>query len=55
VLLFLLLKVLGENILALIKRFDYRGIPLPIVRNMARQMLIGLDYLHRCYCGVSET
>lgn len=28
-------------------RFDYRGIPLPIVRNLVRQMLIGLDYIHR--------
>ena len=40
-------EVLGENLLALIKRYDYRGIPLPIVRNLSRQMLIGLDYIHR--------
>ncbi|KAG1652904.1 hypothetical protein FOA52_015926 [Chlamydomonas sp. UWO 241] len=39
-------EVLGDNLLALIKRFDYKGIPLPIVRNLARQMLIGLDYIH---------
>ena len=41
-------EVLGENLLALIKRYDYRGIPLPVVRNLSRQMLIGLDYIHRC-------
>ena len=40
-------EVLGDNLLALIKRYDYKGIPLPIVQNMARQMLVGLDYLHR--------
>ncbi|GFH33417.1 protein kinase domain-containing protein, partial [Haematococcus lacustris] len=39
--------VLGDNLLALIKMFDYRGVPIPIVRNLARQMLVGLDYLHR--------
>jgi len=39
--------VLGDNLLALIKHFDYRGIPIPVVRNMARDMLVGLDYLHR--------
>lgn len=40
-------QVLGDNLLALIKQYDYRGIPLPIVRNLTRQMLIGLDYIHR--------
>lgn len=39
--------MLGENLLALIKRFDYKGVPLPVVRNLSRQMLIGLDYIHR--------
>lgn len=40
-------EVLGDNLLALIKRYDYKGIPLPIVRNLCRQMLISLDYIHR--------
>lgn len=40
-------EVLGDNLLALIKRFNYRGVPLPVVRHLTRQMLIGLDYLHR--------
>jgi len=39
--------VLGDNLLALIKHYDYKGIPIPIVRNLTRHMLVGLDYLHR--------
>ncbi len=38
---------LGDNLLTLIKRYDYRGVPLPYVRAIARQVLVGLDYLHR--------
>lgn len=41
-------EVLGDNLLSLIKAFDYKGVPLPIVRTLTRQMLVGLDYLHRC-------
>lgn len=26
--------------------YDHRGIPIPIVRHLARQTLIALDYLH---------
>jgi serine/threonine-protein kinase SRPK3 len=40
-------EVLGDNLLALIKLFDYKGVPLPVVRALTRQMLVGLDYLHR--------
>lgn len=40
-------EVLGDNLLALIKQYNYKGVPLPIVRNLTRQMLIALDYLHR--------
>ncbi|XRB21310.1 serine/threonine-protein kinase SRPK3 [Pseudoscourfieldia marina] len=38
---------LGDNLLSLIKRYDYHGVPLEIVRNIARQLLVALDYLHR--------
>ncbi|CAI5960272.1 unnamed protein product [Closterium sp. NIES-64] len=38
---------LGENLLSLIRRFRYRGLPLPVVRHLARHILTGLDYLHR--------
>lgn len=40
-------EVLGPNLLSLIKKYDYRGIPMPIVREITKQMLIGLDYMHR--------
>ena len=39
-------EVLGDNLLSLIKRFGYRGIPMTAVREIARQVLLGLDYLH---------
>ncbi|GJP42943.1 hypothetical protein CLOM_g2465 [Closterium sp. NIES-68] len=38
---------LGENLLSLIRRFRYRGLPVPAVRQLARHILTGLDYLHR--------
>lgn len=43
----MIFETLGDNLLALIKRYNYRGIPIPIVRELTRQMLIGLDYCHR--------
>ncbi|KAL4427663.1 hypothetical protein ABPG75_001752 [Micractinium tetrahymenae] len=42
-------EVLGDNLLTLIRLYDHRGIPLPVVRHLARQLLVALDYLHtRC-------
>jgi len=38
--------VCGENLLALIKAYDYRGIPVPTVRSIARQVCKGLAYIH---------
>ena len=40
-------EVLGENLLGLIKRWNHRGIPMPLVKQIAKQVLLGLDYLHR--------
>jgi serine/threonine-protein kinase SRPK3 len=40
-------EFLGDNLLTLIKFTDYRGIPLPMVKEICRHVLIGLDYLHR--------
>lgn len=47
-------EILGVNLLEIIKRYDYKGIPLPICRKMSRQCLLGLHYLHR-YCGIIHT
>jgi serine/threonine-protein kinase SRPK3 len=47
-------EVLGENLLGLIKRWNHRGIPMPLVRQITKQVLLGLDYLHRD-CGIIHT
>lgn len=47
-------EVLGENLLGLIKRWNHRGIPMPIVKQITKQVLLGLDYLHR-ECGIIHT
>ena len=43
----MIFEKLGDNLLTLIKHHNYRGVPLDVVRHIARQVLIGLDYLHR--------
>jgi hypothetical protein len=47
-------EMLGENLLKVIKKYDYQGIPIPVVKNMVRQMCVGLDYLHR-HCSIIHT
>lgn len=47
-------EVLGENLLALIKKYEHRGIPVMYVKQIAKQLLLGLDYMHR-KCGVIHT
>ena len=47
-------EVLGENLLGLIKRHQNKGVPMHIVKQIAKQVLLGLDYMHRC-CGVIHT
>ena len=37
---------LGENLLALIERNKAKGVPRSLVKSIARQMLLGLQYLH---------
>ena len=39
-------EVLGENLLKLIERYDYKGIPIPIVKSIAQQTLQGLAHIH---------
>lgn len=47
-------EVLGENLLSLIRRYRHRGIPIHLARQIANQVLQGLDYLHR-ECGIIHT
>jgi len=47
-------EILGVNLLEIMKRYDYKGIPMPLVRRMAKQVLTGLDYLHRI-CKIIHT
>ncbi|KAL4447899.1 hypothetical protein ABPG75_005118 [Micractinium tetrahymenae] len=46
--------VMGDDLLTLIRAYRHRGIPLPIVRHLARQTLVALDYLHR-ECQILHT
>lgn len=41
-------EMLGPSILDLIIDHGYKGLPLPIVRQIARDCLNGLDFLHAC-------
>merc|ERR1719204_554304 len=43
-------EVLGQNLLDLIKSYNYRGLPMAIVKKIAREVLLGLHYLHAECC-----
>lgn len=47
-------ETMGPNVLALIKKYNFKGIPMDIVRKVTTHTLIGLDYLHRI-CGIIHT
>ena len=47
-------EIMGVTLLEIIKRYNYKGIPLPYVRVITKQILIGLDFLHRM-CGIIHT
>lgn len=47
-------ELLGENLLEVIKKYGYRGIPVPIVKHFAYEILLGLDFLHR-HCSMIHT
>eukprot|EP01084_Bolivina_argentea_P193492 331956_1 len=47
-------EVLGQNLLDLIKSYNYRGLPMAIVKKIAREVLLGLDYLHT-QCNIIHT
>lgn len=45
---------LGCNLLTLIKLYNYRGLPIPLVKILTKQILIGLDFLHT-KCSIIHT
>lgn len=47
-------EMLGENLLSVIKKYDYRGTSIPVVKNFARQIFQALDFLHR-HCKIIHT
>ena len=47
-------EVMGVTLLEIIKKFNYKGIPIPLVRTITKQILIGLDFLHRI-CHIIHT
>ncbi|OMJ69572.1 hypothetical protein SteCoe_32661 [Stentor coeruleus] len=50
----LVFEVLGVNLLEIIKFYQYQGIPINLCKSISKQVLIGLDYLHRI-CGIIHT
>lgn len=47
-------EILGVNLLEVLKRYDYKGLPLNLVKEITRQVLMGLDFLNRI-CRVIHT
>lgn len=47
-------EIMGVNLLEVIKAFEYKGVPIPLTRIIAKQCLIGLDFLHRM-CNIIHT
>ena len=47
-------EILGVNLLEVLKRYDYKGLPLHLVKEITRQVAMGLDFLNRI-CRVIHT
>ena len=47
-------SMLGCNLLSVIKAYNYRGIPIPVVKKMMLGVAKGLDFLHR-KCNIIHT
>lgn len=41
-------EILGCNLLSLTRMYNYRGLPVPLVRMLTKQMMIGVAFLHKC-------
>lgn len=50
----LVFEVMGEDLAALVRRYRDKKLPIHLVKQVARQLLLGLDYLHRS-CKVVHT
>ena len=47
-------ELLGINLVHLMKFYEFKGVPVDFCRNIIRQCLVGLNFLHRI-CGVIHT
>lgn len=47
-------EVLSKSLLSLIKHVDYKGIAVPLLKIISRQVLTGLDFVHT-NCGLIHT
>jgi serine/threonine-protein kinase SRPK3 len=47
-------EVLGESLLGLIRRYKHKGLPIKFVKQIAKEILLALDFLHR-KCGIIHT
>lgn len=47
-------EVLGENLLGLIRRYKHKGLPMKFVKQIAKEILLAVDFLHR-KCGIIHT
>jgi len=47
-------QVLGCNLLKLIIKSNYEGLPIPLVKKITKQVLEGLQYLHE-KCQIIHT
>lgn len=47
-------ELLSKSLLSLFKRFNYNGIPVSMIRILARQILESLEYIH-VHCGIMHT
>jgi len=50
----MIFEVLGKNLLHEIKKTSYQGLPLSVVKCITKQLLEGVDYLHR-HCRIIHT
>lgn len=50
----LIFEVMGEDLGALVRRYSSEKLPVHLVKQVARQLLMGLEYLHRS-CNVVHT